>query len=608
MENVDRSLREVSQAVQKLLQINEKSQGPSPRDSPGSFISNHPSNMSVMSEGYRGDSSFKAHVHRETDALRDAASNLELSMGDPTFAATTQAIDETADSEEGSPPSAGTRSSPSPVRVHYPELEGRSLPPVDKILKLLQLAQTERQRFFVDCPVVDEQDFTAFCQKVYFAVTKYSTLSWAIVNTGLFFLFLGLKERFHAQVGVTFTDIQGYLQLLRDNIDAAMQSLRLCNDPSMEACQALSLLYTFCNKSGRTALAWQMISAASRMCIDLGWHRLRKDEPEISKERRIFWHIFIHEKGMAFTLGRSPSIHPYDVSTPRPSFPNDFVPGVPADLYAGYVEYALIVGDMHIQLFSAAALQQPQQAKIEAAKSFVTRILQANEDFKQTLQDDLPESEIYHAPVLLFDIMMYSLVAIAYRIVPCEEPSPNPLQCNTVCIDAARKALAAMVQAFEAWGRDNQTSWTMMLNMMFSMIPFATFVVLAGNTIVTSSAEDLALLGTAVDAIEPATPASPSLRKLFDVCKTFHQLASFAVARQTVLSGNPPTMPTAGAGYDQEIEEFPLPLGDLEDGSYDQIMAPRDWDIVMNEFELGTGAGAMASFVEPYMPFDGRLN
>lgn len=131
----------------------------------------------------------------------------------------------------------------------------------------------------------------------------------------------------------------------------------------------------------------------------------------------------------------------------------------------------MIVGDMHIQLFSAAALQQPQQARIEAAKSFATRILQANDDLKKTLRDDLPVSDIFHAPVLLFDIMMYSLVAIAYRIVPCEEPSPNPLQCNVVCIDAARKALTAMVQAFQAWGSENQTGWTMLLNMQVPPYP-----------------------------------------------------------------------------------------------------------------------------------------
>ncbi|KAH0430787.1 hypothetical protein CcaCcLH18_07567 [Colletotrichum camelliae] len=104
MENVDRSLREVSKAVQKLLEINEKGPGPAPKDSPSSYISSNPSNITVMSEGYRGDSSFKAHVHKVTDALRDAASNLELTMGDPTFTTTTHMIDETADSEESIEP------------------------------------------------------------------------------------------------------------------------------------------------------------------------------------------------------------------------------------------------------------------------------------------------------------------------------------------------------------------------------------------------------------------------------------------------------------------------------------------------------------------------
>ncbi|KAI8284616.1 hypothetical protein K4K60_001810 [Colletotrichum sp. SAR11_57] len=240
MENVDRSLREVSQAVQKLLEINEKGSGPSPKDSPASYISSNPSNIAIMSEGYRGDSSFKAHVHKVTDALRDAASSLELTMGDPTFTTTTHMIDETADSEESSPPSNGN--SPSPFKVQYPELEGRSLPPIDQVLKLLRLAQIEKQRFFVDCSVVDEQEFTEFCQRVYFAVNEYSILSWIIVNVGLFYMFLNLKQPFHTQIDVNYANIHEYSQQLKDNIEAAMQSLRLCNDPSMEACQALALL------------------------------------------------------------------------------------------------------------------------------------------------------------------------------------------------------------------------------------------------------------------------------------------------------------------------------------------------------------------------------
>ncbi|KAI8243177.1 hypothetical protein K4K57_009880 [Colletotrichum sp. SAR 10_99] len=260
-----------------------------------------------MSEGYRGDSSFKAHVHKVTDALRDAASTLELTMGDPTFTTTTHMIDETADSEESSPLSDGN--SPSPFKVQYPELKGRSLPPIGQVLKLLRLAQIEKQRFFVDCSVVDEQEFTSFCQRVYFAVNDYSLLSWIIVNIGLFYMFLNLKQPFHSQIGVSYANIHEYSQQLKDNIEAAMQSLRLCNDPSMEACQALALL---------------------------------------------------------------------------PMVPDDYVPGVPVHLYAGYIDYAIIVGDMHIQLFSASALQQPQESRIETAKSFARKILQTNKDTKKT--------------------------------------------------------------------------------------------------------------------------------------------------------------------------------------------------------------------------------
>ncbi|KAJ0272443.1 hypothetical protein CBS470a_012701 [Colletotrichum nupharicola] len=273
-----------------------------------------------------------------TDALRDAASNLELTMGDPTFTTTTHMIDETADSQESSPPSDGK--SPLPFKIQYPELEGRSLPPVEQVLKLLRLAQIEKQRFFVDCSVVDEQEFTEFCQRVYFAVNDYSILSWIIVNIGLFYMFLNLKQPFHQQLGVNYANIHEYSQQLRDNIETAMQSLRLCNDPSMEACQALALLFD-----------------PDKMIVSL---------------------------------------------------------------YSGYVDYAIIVGDMHIELFSASALQQPQQIRVETAKTFAVKIIQTNKDIKK---------------------------------------------CNVACIDAARKALTTLVEAFNDWGNDKQTSWTMLLNM-----------------------------------------------------------------------------------------------------------------------------------------------
>lgn len=239
MESVDRSLQEISQALQMLLQNSEQPKE-SPKGSPAAFIG---SNISGMSEGYRGDSSFKAHVQRATGALRDAAANLEFSVTDPNFSATmsaTQMIQEVADSEATTPSIGDTHSSS--FQVQFPELEGRSLPPLEPVLKLLRLAQTEKLRFFIDVPVIDEHEFSELCQKVYFAINDYSLSAWAIVNTGLFYLFFDLKEHNYSQVGVTSSDIQANSRLLSANLDAAIQSLRLCQDPSIEGCQALALL------------------------------------------------------------------------------------------------------------------------------------------------------------------------------------------------------------------------------------------------------------------------------------------------------------------------------------------------------------------------------
>lgn len=122
-----------------------------------------------------------------------------------------------------------------------------------------------------------------------------------------------------------------------------------------------------------------------------------------------------------------------------------------------------------------------------------------------------------------------------------------------------------------------------------------------------SSTEDLELLSAAVLAIEPIASSSPSGKKLYDICKSFLQAASFSVDRQPTVS-RPMTLPPTSSSqvFSHPVAGgFSLPLN--TETPYEHIMAPQDWDTIMNEFELGIDAGAMASFVEPYIPFDGRM-
>lgn len=241
MESVDRSLQDVSRSLQKLLQKSEQTQD-SPKSSTGTVISSNVSNKMILSEGYRGDSSFKAHVQKVTDALRDAATNLEFSMTDPDFDGTVSAtrIVEEANMEETTPNTI--ESTATSLLVQFPQLEGRSLPPIDPVLKLLRWAQVEKQRFFIDFPFLDEHEFGELCQKVYFAINNYSLASWATVNIGLYYLLFSLGSHHYTQIGMTASDIETNLLLLSENLQAVLQSWRLCQDPSMESCQALALL------------------------------------------------------------------------------------------------------------------------------------------------------------------------------------------------------------------------------------------------------------------------------------------------------------------------------------------------------------------------------
>lgn len=79
-------------------------------------------------------------------------------------------------------------------------------------------------------------------------------------------------------------------------------------------------------------MAWSLISAAARMCIDLGLHRMglsrQGTESWNMTKRKVFWHVYVIDKAMAFTLGRPPSIHEYDVATERrPSVDVERLPG-----------------------------------------------------------------------------------------------------------------------------------------------------------------------------------------------------------------------------------------------------------------------------------------
>lgn len=209
-------------------------------DFPSGFLDTSAlSKPSACSNIYRGESSLDAQVRWATNS-QDPSNNQRL---DASTIGAPFGIQNILNWQSTSP--QGSWSSlthgPAPLLHEYPRLARCSLPPSDAVLRLLRLAQTEKQRFFVDVDLFDEQHFADMCRSVFFAVNPYSIWLWSSVNIGLFYLFSALKSHRHAEIGLSTQQVDQITESLAVNIQAALGSFQICDDPSLESCQALAL-------------------------------------------------------------------------------------------------------------------------------------------------------------------------------------------------------------------------------------------------------------------------------------------------------------------------------------------------------------------------------
>ncbi|KAL9110314.1 MAG: hypothetical protein Q9227_005045 [Pyrenula ochraceoflavens] len=198
----------------------------------------------------------------------------------------------------------GLSQSTSDAFTDYPGLAGLRLPAMDSVLRLLAFAKRSPQSYFSEFPHADEDDFAELCQRLYFPTQPFTLFAWINVNCGLYYLFRDLNKADYDLLHLTRSQVSDTVATCSDNIDRAMTSLKFCVSPSLEAVSALLSAGVVNMERARGYLGWKFVSAAARMSIDLGYHRLPPGygDRRRSQKRRLFWHIYSIERSLAFNF------------------------------------------------------------------------------------------------------------------------------------------------------------------------------------------------------------------------------------------------------------------------------------------------------------------
>jgi hypothetical protein len=149
-------------------------------------------------------------------------------------------------------------------------------------------------------------------------------------------------------------------------------------------------------------------------------------------------------------------------------------------VYCAFIEFAIVTGEIQRDLFSARAHRCSHAERMQHVHDFAARLSALQDSVRgvrlsvpdccsladdlQVQDTDLGYSEHFRTIIDIIDIYTYSLLAMVYRIVPPASIPSHPLQCSDGCVDAARKALEALVRIGEPAAKIETSRFDLLLN------------------------------------------------------------------------------------------------------------------------------------------------
>ncbi|OAX77900.1 hypothetical protein ACJ72_07796 [Emergomyces africanus] len=511
------------------------------------------------------------------------------------------------------------------------DLSKLEMPPLDVVLAALKNAKESHPFFLLNLPFLNLAIITKFCKDLYFCTEEYTAAHFAIVNCTLCYMFEELQYflpashcdsanlRRHEQqtppppplASLTSADVARYHIMCRSNFETALNTFDLFLQPSYETLQALALGAFHATENSKPSLCWTFVSAAARMCQSLGYHHTVSgpgvSDDEVYLKQSLFWFIYVLDKDLMLSLGRSSTLQDYDIALRFPSPPADPKFGPWFSMYSVWVTYARLEALIFEQLYSVRALSESAELRTERT----CNLAMETEQWRTTCV--LPDSKLpaYHATFFRYansmtDLSYYHLLTIIYRARPAppaqENQHQNPPRPSTgldpACVNAARNALLIHQQLITDFRSDSE--YLLRGYIVWSLLhsPFTPYLVLFTHTIASADLDDLKLLGEVSSLLEGARHFSEATDRLCKLCAVFYQVARLYVDVRMREGGG-----DGQQQHQQQQQQQQQPLPQQGVNVNDDSANNPNFNV---NFDPGAGAGAHVAGIDDTTTYGGQ--
>ncbi|TAQ90990.1 hypothetical protein B7494_g722 [Chlorociboria aeruginascens] len=452
------------------------------------------------------------------------------------------------------------------------EISVVNMPQMEVVLAMLRSFKGTVPRFFLDMPFINMSDLIELCQKVYFCAEDYTPALFALVNGGLYYLFI---ECISGKSDQQATEYREFAATCRANLETTLHNFRLGMAPCFESCAALFVGAIHSTDISKPSLCLRFTAAAVQMCQSLGYHRINPSNmtKDAEKKKQLFWMTYCLDKALSLRIGHTSWLQDSDISTSNPSLPTDPLSRPWHKMFMSWIDFAKIQGQIYEKLYTVTALSATKEERGQRAQDMLQPVYQRKHFEFATRSNDV----IFHA----------ALTVVLREIPPL--PSDASLVFTDECVRAAHTFLE-LHQTTMALFKTAHDTWNTYLVWALFYNPISPFMVIFCHVVTTLDTTDLDNLRLFSESLKPVGMIYESAERLYSLTLAFYQVAEVYINETIQSRAVASTIGTQHSPQGREFysgfgttwqEQWPIPgIMNQEEtfgANNDQIMAMEDW-------------------------------